>query len=181
MTCTDCGKNQARVRGVCQTCYSRRIRNGTRDELPRPLKEYGRCLRGHAIEGDNRGTYANGKSVCIACRRERAREMRERQKAAKPPRAPKPNPQPKVETPKPKPVKAPKSKLPPGWDRVTPPKVHPKPGKAGSGMAKLMEVPPTPDTDPETLAKAARVLDLWFADAPEIAAELADALGLVAA
>lgn len=190
------------TRGACRVCSRERSRERHAAKLAGEGREPvnrsfadGTCKRGHDVtDPANLYVRGNGKRTCRECALRRSNPNAERRipakrdpdrvrgRAPRTPREPRPKSQPKVETqprpkaaPKPKPVK---SKLPPGWDRVTPPKVYPKPGKAGGGGAKLLEVTPTPATDPATLARAARTLSLWFADAPEIAAELADALGL---
>lgn len=166
--CADCGTKPSRLRGICSTCYSRRRRAGTLDQLPPPIISRGTCKRGHSLSGDNLAFYGKRPTPwCRQCGRDRlnARRAAKRaeQAAAEPP---KPNPQPKVETPKPKPVKAPKSKLPPGWDRVTPAKVHPKPGQAGhGGGGKILEVPLTPELPAAIRRKAAaRLLAMGAAD-----------------
>lgn len=205
MTATrnDCGAKPQRLRGVCQPCYTRRRRQGTRDELPPPTIGPGICKRGHRLEGDNLRIYGKRQArFCAACDRDRLEARRKAAKAvrdaAKPPAAPRAAPKPrttpkapakaattpppKVREPKPTPAaKPPTSNLPPGWDRVTPPKVHAKPGQVGGGLTKILEVPRVEPLEPEILARAARTVALWFADAPHVADELTAALGLEAA
>lgn len=181
--CTDCGETgRSRLtRGVCRTCYSRHRRAGTLDQLPPPIISRGTCKRGHSISGDNLALYGERQArACRQCGRDRRRAAKAAKRAAKPKAVePKPNPQPKAETPaKPKPVKAPKSKLPPGWDRVTPAKVHPKPGQAGSGMAKLLDIPRVDPLDPDIYARATRTVHLWHVLEPEVGCTLAVMLGL---
>lgn len=74
--CADCGTKPARLRGVCQTCYSRRRRNGTRDELPDPTIARGLCKRGHSITGYNLALYGERQArFCRQCDRDRLRAL----------------------------------------------------------------------------------------------------------
>ena len=173
MNCADCNRKPATIRGVCPACYSKRVRQGTRDQLPPARRQPGKCDKGHPMEGDNIRHRKDGQRACRTCEKDRNRAAREKLRASRPPRPPRaPRPEPKPRKPKPT---APVSKLPPGWDRTTPPKVHPKPSGQKQG-----EIPPVKPTDPATLTKAARTVQLWWVLDPDQAAKDLATLGLVA-
>lgn len=138
--CTDCGLKPAYTRGVCKACYSARRRNGTRDQLPTPKRQPGRCDRGHDMTGENARLRADGQRACIACANDRNRAYRESRRTGRPPRMPKPEPA--AKTPRtPKAPKPPKSKLPPGWDK---PLAKPRAAVIKGTEKEIPLVQPTP-------------------------------------
>ena len=136
----------------CRECALERSNPGGRRKQP------GCCVNGH-----DRATYGHqrpdGSIRCTECARLwHAANQPQRIRPPKPPKPPK--------------VKPPKSKLPAGWDRITP---KPKAAIVKGGGTELGPVQPT---EPDQLIAASHVVHLWWVLEPEVGCDLAAMLGL---